>query len=136
MAPDFSTPERALASLEDAYLRKDLDGAVAAKDFKFKARGMLLNLPALAGQVDDSLIDQTAQVLELAFRQQIEEKGFPDFQNLRCRVTNSRELREDLVELIEECVLPDGSRSRQVLHAAKNQTGWHIVIFRPKLADQ
>ena len=133
---DFSTPERALASLEDAYVRKDIDGAIAAKDFNFEAREMLLILSDVAEQMDDAMVEQTAQVLELAFRSQIEEEGFPDFQNVRCRVTDKKDLREDLVELVEECVLPDGSGSKQVLHAVRNQTGWHIVVLPSNSSDR
>jgi hypothetical protein len=58
--PDFSTPEGALAALEDAYKRKDLDGAVAAKDFEYEAREMLLALKNLPGPPDDDLVSQTA----------------------------------------------------------------------------
>jgi hypothetical protein len=129
MTADLSTPELALAALEDAYARRDLDAAVAAKDFKFEARAMLLSLPNLTEGVDDALVSQAADVLELAFRQQIQVNGFPDFGNLTCRVISKRALREDLFELIEECVFPDGGRSRQTLHAAQNARGWHIVIL-------
>ena len=132
MFANFSTPELALAALEDAYVRKDLDAAVAAKDFRFEAREMLLNLQNLAEHIDDALVSQAAGVLELAFRQQIQVMGFPEFGTLKCQVISKRDLRDDLVELVEECTFPDGGRSRQTLHASKNEMGWHIVVLPPK----
>ena len=129
--PDFSTPEGALAALEDAYKRKDLDGAVAAKDFEYEARAMLLALKNLPSPPADDLVIQTASLLELAFKKQIETSGFPDFTTIRCQVASRKELQSDLVELVEECTFPDGGKSRQILHACKSSGGWHIVNPSP-----
>lgn len=127
---DFSSPEGALAALEDAYRRNDLDGAVAAKDFIFEAREMLLSLENLPPP-EESVVKQTAEVLELAFRQQIKSSGFPDFRWWRCRVISKTQLRPNLVELIEECVSLQGQRSEDILHAALTEVGWRIVILPP-----
>jgi len=125
---DFSTPAAALAALEDAYNRKDIVTAVSAKDFLFEGREMLLTInPAVPP--DEETIKLTAGVLKLAFTKEIERNGFPDFGNLRCRVISENQLREGLVELVEECIFPDGGRSREMLHAARNTTGWHIVVL-------
>jgi hypothetical protein len=131
MASDFSTPERALATLEDAYRAKDMNAAVAAKDFRFEAHELLLNLKNLPERADEALIMQTAEVLELAFRKQIEVNGFPDFARVRCQVISKTNLRDNLVELMEECIFPDGGKSTQTLHFAKNESGWHLVVFSP-----
>ena len=37
VAKNFETPEGAILCLEDAYRRKDIEAAVAAKDFKIEA---------------------------------------------------------------------------------------------------
>jgi len=133
MAPlDFETPEAALASLEDAYRREDLDAAVAAKDFVYEARAMLLALENMEGSVDEDVVKQTAEVLELSFRTFTEQNGFPNFKDVRCTVISKKDLREDLVELVEECVSQDGSKSQEILHAAKNGRGWHIVVMPPR----
>ncbi len=129
MKADLSTPEAAVAALEDAYKQKDVDAAIDAKDFTFEAREMLISLKNLPNPPDEDLVKQTANVLELAFRKQVETRGFPDFTQLRCQVVSKKELRDDLVELVEECVFPDGGKSSQTLHACKNASGWHIVIL-------
>lgn len=128
MAADLSTPENALKSLEDAYRHKDLEGAVAAKDFLFEAAEMvraLKNIPA----PDEKLIQETAQVLELAFRKQMKTDGFPDFNLLRCTVVKKSQLKTNLVEMVEECIFPDGGKSTDTLHAFKSEHGWRIVIL-------
>jgi hypothetical protein len=126
---DFSTPAAALASLEDAYNRKDIAAAVSAKDFLFEAREVLLSLKTPPVQPDEEMIKLTAEVLELAFVKEMERQGFPDFRTLRCRVISENRLREDLVELVEECIFPDGGKSREIIHAARNTMGWHIVVL-------
>jgi hypothetical protein len=129
MQSDFSTPEAALAALEDAYNRKDIEAAVAAKDFTFEAREMLTRLKNIPQPPEGDLVRQAAGALELAFRKQMEVEGFPDFTELRCKVVSKKQLSDGLVELVEECVFPDGGKSRQTMHASKNDGGWHIVVL-------
>jgi hypothetical protein len=112
MPADLSTPEAALAALEDAYNRKDIEAAVGAKDFTCEAREMLVSLKSFSDSPDDELVKQTADVLELAFRKQMEVQGFPDFTEIRCKVVSKKKLRDDLVELVEECLFRDGRKSQ------------------------
>ena len=44
MAAEHLTPEAALKALESAYLRNDLDAAVAVKDFEVEATEMIKHL--------------------------------------------------------------------------------------------
>lgn len=129
MAADLSSPERALKALEDAYVRKDIEAAVAAKDFQFEARAMLGALKNLPGPPDDQLVQQAAEVLELSFRQQMKTSGFPAFAGLQCGVVRKKQLRADLVQLVEECIFPDGGKSTGTLHAARSAAGWRIVVL-------
>jgi len=73
---DFSTPEKALASLEDAYNRKDIVAAVAAKDFLFEAREMLLSIKNPPVPPDEETVKLTAEVLELGFLRRLRETAF------------------------------------------------------------
>ena len=131
MAADLSTPERALLALESAYARKDIEAAVAAKDFRYEARAMLRGLKNPL-EIDEELIGKTAEVLELGFRKDMRSKGFPDFKRLRCTVLSTKQVEPGLVEMVEECIFPDGGKSRDILHAAKSDYGWRIVILPPK----
>jgi hypothetical protein len=122
---NYATPEEALQGLEDAYRRKDIEAAVAAKDFTIEARLMLKKMPAET--VDDEIVAKTAEVLELSFRKEIADNGFPNFEGITCVVVNKAERRPDLLALSEECTFPDGGKSNQVLLAAKTDRGWKVV---------
>jgi hypothetical protein len=60
-AVGFDTPEDAVRALEQAYIQKNADAAVAAKDFVEEARLMLQKInPKLAS--DAEILRQTAVV--------------------------------------------------------------------------
>ena len=128
MASDLSSPETALMALEDAYSRKDLEAAVAAKDFRYEAHAMLRALKNLPSP-DEALVRQATEVLERSFRKQMSTQGFPDFTGLRCAVIKKTQIRSDLVEMVEECIFRDGRKSTDVLHAALGVKGWRIVVL-------
>src|SRR5690348_17740688 len=64
---DFTTPEGAILCLEDAYRKRDIDAAVAAKDFKTEAR-LMLEKTDFKICINDETVAKTAEVLELSFR--------------------------------------------------------------------
>ena len=127
LAADFSTPEAAVRSLESAYVRKDIEAAVAAKDFVTEARLTLKQIgPDLSN--DQAIIRQTAEVLELSYRNEMKTNGFPDFSNLKCSFERKVELAPDLVKLTEVCLFPDGGKSVQDVHVSRGEDGWRVVV--------
>lgn len=127
-AGEFETPEKAVLALEAAYSRKDLDAAVRAKDFQEEARLMLRKMnPQLAS--DQEILRQTAEVLELAFRKQIQEQGFPDFAGLKCSFVAKKVLSPTLTRLSEECVSSKGVKSSQDLHVTKASGAWRVLVL-------
>ena len=128
-AADFTTPENAIRSLEDAYISEDIEAAVAAKDFTEEARLMSLSInPELAK--DPAMITKTAEVLELSFRKQIEESGFPDFSGLKCSLGEPENVGPTLVKVTERCVFPDGGTSVEDLHVFSGAQGWRVVVVQ------
>jgi len=124
----FSTPEEAVLGLEAAYSRKDLDAAVRAKDFQEEARLMLQKVnPQFAS--DKEVLQQTAEVLELAFRKQIEEQGFPDFKSLKCSFVAKKAVSSTLMRLSEECISSKGEKTSQDLHVTKASGAWRVVVL-------
>src|SRR6478735_8084955 len=55
VAKDFTTPEGAILCLEDAYRRRDIEAAIAAKDFKTEAR-LMLQKSGFKEHMDDEMI--------------------------------------------------------------------------------
>ena len=127
MALDLSSPESALRSLEEAYVRGDIEAAVASKDFAFEAREMLRPMHLAE---DEALVKETAEVLQLSFRSEMKKSGFPDFSQLRCNVISTKEIQAGLVKMVEVCTFPDGVTSEQTMHAAHSLAGWRIVTMK------
>jgi len=125
-AADFTTPQSAIRSLEEAYINKDIEAAVAAKDFTEEARLMLLGLKAEFAE-DPELVRQTAEVLELSFRNDIKATGFPDFSDLKCSQGEAETISPSLVKVTERCVSPDGGTSTQDLRVFNGAQGWRVI---------
>jgi len=126
---DLTTPEGAVLSLEDAYRAKDIDAAVKCKDFRTEAMLMLEKLnPEFAK--DEEIIAQTTEVLELGFRAEMKQEGFPDFGGVTSTFQNKKPFRNrsDIVELTETCVDKRGSTTTNQVVLAKTEPGWRMVV--------
>jgi len=124
---DRDSPEGAIRALEQAYIRKDLEAAVALRDFRTEAKLSWKSLkPELAE--DEQIVRETAEVLELSFRKEIRTNGFPDFAGLKCGFSNRQVVASNLVKVTERCVFPDGGFSVEDIHVAKSESGWRVVI--------
>ena len=131
MAADYSTPESTLKALEQAYAAKDIEAAVAAKNFIFEATDMLNNLKGISNP-DASLIQETAKVLELSFSKQMKTEGFPDMTGIACKIVGTKKINSNLVEISEECTFPDKYVSKETSYAVKSNNRWGIVILSGK----
>jgi hypothetical protein len=114
--------------LEDAYRRKDLEAAVAAKDFTVESRLMLARMKGGLDK-DAEVLKKTAEVLELSFRAEMKKKGFPDFSGLKSQFPQKEKYdgSEDIVAVTEVCTFPDGGTSKQKLLVAKTSSGWRVL---------
>jgi hypothetical protein len=126
------TPEDAVQRLEAAYRGKDLEAAIAAKDFTAEARLMLRNLahqhPDRPNFSEDpEIVTKTAEVLELGFRQEIKQNGFPDFTGVHCSFDPHETLADDLVVIHETCTFPDGGKTKQRINVARTPHGWRVL---------
>lgn len=129
-AGGFDTPEDAVRALEQAYIQKSADSAVAAMDFVEEGRQMLQKInPTLAN--DPAMIKQAADGRELAFRNELRTKGFPDFIHLTCSFVAKTQIAPGLVELTQQCASPDGAKSIQNLLVVKSELGWRVTLRPP-----
>jgi len=126
-AADFTTPENAIRALETAYINKDVEAAVAAKDFTEEARLLLQSMdPAFAE--DPEMLRKTAELLELSFRRQMKEIGFPDFSDVECSLGKPKTVTPTLVKITERCVFADGGAETEDLHVFNSDKGWRVVV--------
>jgi hypothetical protein len=129
-AGGFDTPEDAVQALEQAYIQKNADSAVAAMDFVEEGRQMLQKInPTLAD--DPAMIKQAAEGRERAFRSELRVKGFPEFSHLKCLFVGKTQIAPGLVELIQQCVSSDGAKSVQDVLVVKSELGWRVTLRPP-----
>ena len=78
---------------------------------------------------DEQIIVQTTEVLELGFRAEMKQNGFPDFRGVTSTLQNKKPFRNrsDIVEMTETCVSDGGSTTNQVI-LAKTEPGWRMVV--------
>jgi len=125
----FGSPEDAVRGLEQAYIQKSADSAVAALDFVEEGRQLLQETnPLLAGDAES--IKHAAELLERSFREELTAKGFPDFSNLKCTFIGKAQVAPELIKLTEQCVFPDGGKRVQDM-MVKRSTGWRVVLASP-----
>jgi len=125
---DFTTPEGAILCLEDAYRRKDIEAAVAAKDFKTEAR-LMLEKTGFKICISEETVAKLAQTLELAFRSQISAK-WPEFKNLESFFPQRVPFADGIVAVTEVCGFPDGRFSRQQMLVVETPDGWRVLHSR------
>lgn len=124
---DFTTPEGAILSLEDAYRAQDVEAAVRCKDFQVEATLMLKKLDQdFSG--DPEILAKTAEVLELGFRAELK-RGFPDFRDVVSTFPEKQpyEGRDDILLVTEQCRRGDGTPTMNNLVVAKTSDGWKVI---------
>ena len=125
---DFTTPEGAILCLEDAYRRKDIEAAVAAKDFKTEAR-LMLEKTGFRNCINDVNIAKTAEALELSFRSHTTAR-WPDFDRLESFFPKREPVGIGIVAVTEVCRFPDGLFSRQEMLVVETSAGWRVLHSR------
>ncbi|WP_231491691.1 YegJ family protein [Pedobacter sp. Leaf170] len=120
---NLDTPEGAILALENAYNDKNLDAAIACKNFYEEAKMML---SALNTNADEEMIAKTAEVLEVSFIKNIEEQGFPNFSGLQ-NAFEREMIDENHCIITEICWFPDGGKSIQKLNTFKSDIGWKVL---------
>lgn len=129
---DFTTPEGAILCLRDAYRSKDIEAAVAAKDFKTEAR-LMMEETGFKTCINDETVAMTAEALELSFRTHTKAK-WPDFDQLESFFPKREPLRDGVVVVTEVCRFPDGLFSQQEMLVAKTPEGWRVL--NPRKGDE
>lgn len=122
--PDFTTPEGAILSLENAYDEGDLEKAMACKDFDAEATLMLQKLKK--DFVTPDIIAQTAELLRLSFIKHLEGQ-MPSFKNVKRAFPLRQKISDNECVITEVCYYPDGSKSTQKLSTFLSENGWRVL---------
>jgi hypothetical protein len=76
--------------------------------------------------VDREVVDKTAEVLELAFRNEVQNR-WPDFTKSRSFFVQREPYKDDMVVVTEVCHFTDGGTSRQRILVAQTPKGWRVM---------
>jgi hypothetical protein len=126
---DTSTPEGVILLTEDAYRRGDLEAVIALKNFQAEAFYMLtvqMGNKFEISSMGDDLVQKTAEVLELAFRKEMQESGLPDFSDLESSFPKKKDLGNGYWAVTEICKFPDGGHSEEMLLVFFNGTEYGL----------
>ncbi|PKV51529.1 uncharacterized protein DUF2314 [Aquimarina sp. MAR_2010_214] len=121
---NFETPEGAILSLEHAYDNDNLEESINCKDFYKEAEFMLKKTVQI--ELNDELINNTAEVLKLSFIKNINENGMPKFENIK-RAFKRQNISDEHCIVTEICYYPDGGKSEQKLNIFKIGNEWKVL---------
>ena len=122
---DFTTPEGAILCLEDAYRHRDIEAAMAAKDFKVEAR-LMLEETGFKDHIDDEMVAKTAEALIASFRKYTT-ADWPNFDGLESFFIEREPYADKVVAVTEVCRFPDHGFSTQRLLVADTPAGWRVL---------
>jgi hypothetical protein len=120
--------------LEQAYRQRDIEAAVAAKNFPYESRAMLANLRSTPDP-DAEMVQLGAQALEVSFRKYMEKDGFPEIEGVSTQVVSTTWLAPDLVQMTEQVTYADGDVSHETVYAALTGNRWGMVNLPDKRHD-
>jgi len=125
VSKDYKSPEGAILSLEDAYRKRDIEAAVASKDFITEARLMLKQLNNQYTD-DPKVLAETAETLELSFRK-FTKQSWPDFNGIQSHFIKREQYQDKIVVVTEICRFPDGGFSKQRILVTETENGWRVL---------
>lgn len=134
-APDFSSPVTALASIEEAYRRQNLQDLLLCKSFELEV-GFVLN-EYQDVDLGEHPVEEIAELCREHFISMLETEGWPDWNGVTAIVTGIEELPDNMVVCTEEITLPNGDFFEQQMFVGLTPGGeWKVVLpYTPELAQ-
>lgn len=124
--PNFETPEGAILLLEEAYDADHLEKAILCKNFKKEAEFLLKKTVPI--EIDDKIIQSTAEVLKLSFIKNLQDHGMPKFNGIK-RAFQREFISDNHCLITEICHYPDGGKSSQKLHTFRADNQWKVLAL-------
>ncbi|KOS05115.1 hypothetical protein AM493_02975 [Flavobacterium akiainvivens] len=125
---NYTTPVEAIISLEKAYVNKDLDGVLNAKDFVAEAR-LIIAQRSDDDYNDEDTVLEVAQLLKLALIKSIEDNGFPDFTGVNRDYSDVYHVTGNLYTVIEEIFYNDGTFFVNKIFLTVTDGVWKVAMI-------
>jgi hypothetical protein len=132
---DFSTPEGAILCLENTYLRKDLETAVACRDFVTEAKLWLQEQGGLSEQVQVEMLPELTKTMEKSFRESRAKQWPFGWDQAKSYFVKREPYGQGLVAISETTILSDGSVYDQCILTSETSNGWRVVTPLVKSSD-
>jgi len=133
---DFSTPEGAILCLEDAYRRRDVEAAVACRDFTTEAKIWLLERGNLNKQKKAEMLPEVTGTMEKACRNGMAKNWAVDWERAKSYFRNRGPYGDGMVAVSEVTSVPDGSLLQQRILVAETAKGWRVVMCLPAYQNE
>jgi hypothetical protein len=135
IAADFSTPEGAVLCLEDAFRQRNIEAAIACRDFTTEARLWLQDRGHLSNEQKTASLPETIQAMEKSFRNALT-KGLPaDWILGKSYFLPHEPLAEGIVLVNKYTHMPEGGLYSQQIVVAKTGNDWRTVKILPLPLD-
>jgi hypothetical protein len=128
---DFSTPEGAILCLEDAYRRRDVEAAVACRDFATEAKIWLQERGNVSREKKAEMLPEVIGTLEKSFRRGMAKNWAVDWGRTKSYFRSREPHGEGVVAVSAIMHMPDGNLSQQRVLVAETSTGWRVVMYLP-----
>lgn len=127
---DFSTPEGAILCLEETYRRRDIEAAVACRNFAAEAR-LWLQERDMSQQLKDEMLPKVTRTMEKSFRDGMANRWPVHWDGAKSYFQKREPFAEGVVVVSEITLRADRSFLRQQILAAETANGWRVVTQLP-----
>jgi hypothetical protein len=131
VAMDFSTPEGAILCLEDSYRRRDVEAAVACRDFALEAKVWLEERGSLNKQKQAEMLPEVTGTMEKACRNGMAKNLAVDWERAKSYFPSREPHRDGMVIVNKTTNLPGGNLLQQRFLVAETAKGWRVVMYLP-----
>ena len=125
MKYNYDTPEEAIISLEKAYTDMDIVNIIASKDFVTEAK---LILQRTNVELNNETIKETAKLLELSLIEDIQNNGFPNFNNVKRKFSSLNEIDINLFFLEETLTYDNGEVYTNKIFLTVEDKKWKVAM--------
>jgi len=125
MEYDYTTPQKAIISLELAYENKNLEAVINSKDFVTEAK---LILESKLYELNDQIIDEVSKVLELSLTQNLKENGYPKFSDARREFSKMNKLKDNIYFIEQRIFYPDNTLHINKVFLSETDNIWKVAM--------
>ena len=131
---DFSTPEGAVLCLDEACRSRNIEAAVACRDFAAEAR-IWLQQRHLSQQMKDEMLPKVTRTMEKSYRDSLAKEWPFDWARSKSYFEKHGRVADGVVAVSKVTRRPDGRLIWQEILVAKTNDGWRVVTHLPNHTD-